>query len=155
MDATAQDRSHYQRPGLLTRRAVNPLVMAITRLGISLRGGRVLEVRGRSSGVVRQVPVNLLGHDGHEFLVAPRGETEWVRNVRAAGGHLDLVVGRRRHHYVAIELADAAKPPVLRAYLTRWQAETRVFFGGVGSDATDEQLRGLAPAHPVFEIRPA
>ena len=113
---------------------------------------RSLEVPGRRSGVVRRVPVNLLVVDGAEYLVAPRGETEWVRNVRAAGGELDLVLGSRREHRRAEELADADKAPLLRAYLRRWKAEVGIFFGGVGPDATDEELLAIAPRHPVFRL---
>jgi hypothetical protein len=94
--------------------------------------------------------VNLLVFEGREYLVAPRGEAQWVRNVRAAGGELDLLVGRRRTHRVATELGDDVKIPVLRAYLKRWKAEVGVFFDGVGPDSADAQIRAIAPRHPVF-----
>ena len=86
---------HYVVPDAFTTRVVNPTVTLLTRLGVSVMGSRVLEVRGRRSGVPRRTPVNVLKvGDGH-YLVAPRGETQWVRNLRAAGvGH--LLLGRRR-----------------------------------------------------------
>jgi len=96
--------------------------------------------------------VNLLTVDQQQYLVAPRGEAEWVRNVRAADGHLDLVLGRRRDHHVATEVDDDAKVDVLRAYLRRWKAEVGVFFDGVDADASDEALRAIAPRHPVFAL---
>jgi deazaflavin-dependent oxidoreductase (nitroreductase family) len=143
---------HYREPGWFTRHVFNRMVAGLTRAGISVLGSRVLEVRGRKSGLVRRTPVNLLSLDGREYLVAPRGETEWVRNVRADGGKLDLLVGSRRQHYRAEEVADADKVDVLREYLRRWKAEVGIFFEGVGPDSTDEQIREIAPKHPVFRL---
>jgi deazaflavin-dependent oxidoreductase (nitroreductase family) len=142
----------YQRPGAVTRRFANPLLVAAMRLGISVWGSRVLEVRGRTSGEVRRTPVNLLGFEGREYLVAARGETNWVRNVRADGGRLTLILGRKRDERTVTELPDEEKPPVLRAYLRRWKAEVGMFFEGVGADSSDEELRRIAPKHPVFRL---
>jgi deazaflavin-dependent oxidoreductase (nitroreductase family) len=141
---------HYRKPGWFTRHVFNRTVAGLTRLGISVWGSRVLEVNGRTSGTPRRVPVNLLRHDGHEYLVSPRGEGQWVRNVRAAGGNLDLLLGRKRQHRVATEIADADKVEILRAYLTRWKAEVGVFFDGTSAKSSDEQLLAIAPKHPVF-----
>ncbi|MHB1519562.1 MAG: nitroreductase family deazaflavin-dependent oxidoreductase [Acidimicrobiales bacterium] len=143
---------HYREPGWFTKRVFNRAVAAATRLGVSIWGSRVLEVRGRKTGAPRRTPVNLLAVGNKAFLVAPRGQTEWVRNVRAAGGRLDLLIGRSRTHYVATELADEEKIPVLRAYLQRWKAEVGVFFDGVGPNSTDEEVAAIAPKHPVFAI---
>ncbi len=128
------------------------MVGAATRAGLSVWGSRVLEVRGRSSGQPRRVPVNLLTHEDRQYLVAPRGQAQWVRNVRAADGRLDLLLGRRREHWLATEVADADKPAVLRAYLRRWKAEVGVFFDGVTADSSAEELTRIAPRHPVFAL---
>ena len=144
--------THYRRPGFFTRRVFNPAVAGLTRLGISVWGSRVLEVPGRTSGLPRRVPVNLLDHDGRHYLVSARGHGEWVRNVRANGGRLDLLVGRRRRSYVATEVADADKVAVLRAYLRRWKAEVGVFFDGVDASSTDEAILAIAADHPVFVL---
>jgi hypothetical protein len=98
--------------------------------------------------------VNLLTLEGERYLVAPRGETQWVRNLRAAGDG-ELRVGRRTEVFRATELADADKVGVLRAYLRRWKAEVGVFFDGVGPDASDADLRRIAPNHPVFRLTTA
>jgi deazaflavin-dependent oxidoreductase (nitroreductase family) len=143
---------HYRQPGWFTKHVFNRAVAGLTRAGISVLGSRVLEVRGRKSGLPRQTPVNLLSLDGSQYLVAPRGETEWVRNVRADDGKLDLLVGRRRQHYRGHEVADADKTDILRGYLRRWKAEVGIFFDGVGPDSTDEQIRAIAPKHPVFRL---
>jgi deazaflavin-dependent oxidoreductase (nitroreductase family) len=129
----------------------NKAVAALTRAGISVWGSRVLAVRGRSSGQWRTTPVNPLTLNGERYLVAPRGETQWVRNMRAAGGG-ELRVGRRAEPFTATELADADKPAVLRAYLKRWRFEVGMFFQGVGPDAPDAKLLEIAPGYPVFRL---
>lgn len=122
-------------------------------MGISVLGSRVLEVKGRKTGVSRRTPVNLLKIESQEYLVSPRGEGQWVRNVRADDGRLDLLVGRRREHYSAVDVPDEHKVPILRAYLKRWKAEVGVFFDGVGPDSSDEAISAIAPRHPVFALR--
>jgi deazaflavin-dependent oxidoreductase (nitroreductase family) len=145
--------THYRQPGWFTRNVFNRLVARLTRLGVSIWGSRVLEAPGRKTGVPRRVPVNLLVHDGHEYVVSPRGHGQWVRNVRANDGRLDLLLGRRRTSYVAVEVADADKVEVLRAYLRRWKAEVGVFFDGVSASSTDDEIRAIASNHPAFELR--
>jgi deazaflavin-dependent oxidoreductase (nitroreductase family) len=142
--------SHYRQPGWFTRNVFNPTVAGLTRLGVSVWGSRVLEVPGRKTGEPRRTPVNLLTHEGRQYLVSPRGHGQWVRNVRANDGRLDLLLGRRRTHYVASELADAEKAEVLRAYLKRWKAEVGQFFDGVDANASDEELTAIGPRHPIF-----
>ncbi|MHB8221084.1 MAG: nitroreductase/quinone reductase family protein [Acidimicrobiales bacterium] len=143
---------HYRRPGRFTRHVFNPLVVVLTRSGISVLGSRVLEVPGRVSGRPQRVPVNLLSYEGRHYLVSARGTGQWVKNVRAAGGRLDLLVGRTRQHAVATEVADDQKPPVLRAYLRRWKAEVGVFFDGVTAESSDAELEAIGPNHPVFVL---
>lgn len=146
--------ARYRKPGWFTQHVFNHAVSWLTRSGISVWGSRVLEVVGRTSGEPRRVPVNLLSLDGNQYLVSARGTGQWVRNVRAAGGRLDLLLGRSRQHWVAVELTDGEKPPVLRAYLRRWKAEVGVFFDGVSADSSDDELRAAGPNHPVFLLRP-
>jgi deazaflavin-dependent oxidoreductase (nitroreductase family) len=143
---------HYQAPGWGTRHIANPLMAGLTRLGLSVRGSRILETTGRVSGLARHTPVNLLRLDGTDYLVAPRGETEWVRNVRASGGEIVLQLGRRRESRTAREVPVEGRVEILREYLRRWKAETGVFFGGVGPEASDEELAGIADRHPVFRL---
>lgn len=141
----------YLRPDTFTQKVFNPLVLWLTRRGLSLRGSRVLEVPGRRSGELRTNPVNLLVLGGQRYLVAPRGETEWVRNVRAAGW-CTLRVGRRAERVEPVEVADAEKPEILREYLRRWKWEVGQFFDGVGPEADDAQLLAIAPGYPVFRL---
>jgi len=83
--------------------------------------------------------------------VSPRGQTQWVRNMRAAGGG-ELRVGRRAERFTATELPDDVKPPVLREYLRRWKFEVGMFFENVTPDSPDSRLLEIAPGFPVFQI---
>ena len=127
------------------------MVAGLTRLGVSLAGSRILEVRGRTTGEPRRTPVNPLTLDEARYLVAPRGNTQWVRNLRARGDGR-LLVGRRAEEFTATEVPDDLKPPILREYLRRWKWEVGAFFGGIGPDSSDEELRRIAPDHPVFRV---
>ena len=141
----------YLEPGWFTQNVFNRAIVRLTKMGISVWGSRELRVRGRKSGEWRAVPVNLLEHDGRRYLVAPRGDTQWVRNLRVAETG-ELRVGRRVVAFRATEIADTDKVTVLRAYLKRWKMEVGVFFEGVGADATDAELLAVADRHPVFRI---
>ena len=143
--------AQYQKPDWLTKHVFNPLVMLLTNRGVSVRGSRILAVRGRKSGQIRTTPVNPLEIGGKRYLVAPRGETEWVRNLRAARGG-ELRLGRHREPIGVEELPDEAKPPILREYLRRWKTETEKFFDGVTAESPESELRRIAPRHPVFRV---
>ena len=131
---------------------MNPTVAWLARHGISLLGSRELRIVGRKSGIVRSNVVNVLDLDGRRYLVAPRGTTEWVRNLRAAGEG-ELRIGRRVEAFTPAELDDADKLPVLRAYLRKWAWEVGQFFEGVDKDSSDEELAAVAPGFPVFELQ--
>ncbi|MFI8419836.1 nitroreductase family deazaflavin-dependent oxidoreductase [Streptomyces sp. NPDC085460] len=146
--------AHVMKPGWFTVHVMNRAVAWLTRRGVSVWGSRVLAVRGRKSGAWRTTPVNVLTLDGERYLVAPRGHVQWTRNMRAVGGG-ELHLGKHVEAFTATEVSDDAKVEVLRAYLKRWKAEVGVFFAGVGPNSTDEELRAVAPKHPVFRITSA
>jgi deazaflavin-dependent oxidoreductase (nitroreductase family) len=147
---SSPEEARFKRPGWFTKNVFNPLVAWLSQRGVSLAGSRVLEVQGRKSGEWRRTPVNPLSFKGGRYLVAPRGHTQWVRNLRVSGhGRL---VGRGVEEFSASELADEEKPALLRAYLEKWKWEVGAFFEGVGPEAPDEELRRIAPDHPVFRI---
>jgi len=149
---TAEER--YIKPKHATN-IFNDAVAHLTRLGVSVYGSRVLAVRGRKSGEWRTNPVNPLRMaDGTRYLVAPRGNTHWVRNLRAVGTG-ELRVGRKVEPFTATEIADDAKPVILRAYLKHWKFEVGVFFDGVDAKAPEAKLREIAPGYPIFRIEPA
>jgi deazaflavin-dependent oxidoreductase (nitroreductase family) len=141
----------YVRPDWFTVNVFNRIVAWLTRIGVSVYGSRVLAVRGRKSGEWRTTPVNVLIFHGERYLLAPRGVTEWVRNIRVSGTG-ELRVGSRREPISVVEIPDAEKPPILRAYLKKWAFEVGIFFEGVGADAPDSKLLEAAPKHPVFRL---
>jgi deazaflavin-dependent oxidoreductase (nitroreductase family) len=145
--------SHYKRPDWFTRNVMNHFLNLLMRLGISVWGSRVLEHKGRKSGELHRTPVNPLMYEARQYLVAARGETEWVRNVRAADGEVTLYLGRHGLQRTAIEIPESERTPILRAYLQRWKFEVGMFFQGVGPDSTDAEFEAIAAKHPVFILR--
>ena len=140
----------YDEPNRVAR-AANALIRALAELGISIAGTRSLRVRGRKTGKFRGVVVNVLTVDGVDYLVSPRGTTQWVRNVRAAGV---VEVGPRWHRRAvrATEVADPAKADLLRRYLDRWYWEVKGHIAGLTPDSGDDELRAAAPSIPVFAL---
>jgi deazaflavin-dependent oxidoreductase (nitroreductase family) len=151
--AGTMDGGRYIRPGWFTRNIFNRAVRWLTRRGLSVQGSRELRVVGRASGEVRTTVVNLLQVDDRHYLVAPRGATQWVRNLRSAGTG-ELRVGRRVQPFRAQELADDMKAPVLRAYVKRWGWEVGQFFEGVSKEPTEQELATIAAGFPVFAVVP-
>jgi len=145
--------SRYVEPGWFTRNVFNRSVRRLTRWGMSVAGSRELRVRGRSSGEWRTTPVNLLTLDGARYLVAPRGVTQWVRNIRVTPA-AELRIGRRTEPFRAEELADEDKVPALREYVRRWGWEVGTFFEGIDKNSTDADLARIAPGFPVFRVLP-
>ena len=138
-------------PGWTTKHIFNPIVAGLTRIGVSLVGSRVLEVLGRKSGEWRSTPVNPLDFEGERYIVPPRGETHWVRNLRASGEGR-VLKGRKTEEFTATELPDDEKLPLLCAYLKKWAWEVGAFFQGVGADAPDEDPHRIAPRVDPAEI---
>ena len=145
--------ARYEEPNRAAQ-AANTLIRWLAELGISIAGTRALRVRGRKSGKKRGVVVNLLTVDGVGYLVSPRGNTQWARNVRAAGV---VEVGPRwRSQFARVsEVEDAAKPELLRSYLARWYWQVKDYVGGLTPDSNDEQMLAVAPTIPVFALAPA
>ncbi|MEU0989816.1 nitroreductase family deazaflavin-dependent oxidoreductase [Streptomyces sp. NPDC005953] len=141
---------HYIAPNRVDT-AMNKAIAWLARHGVSLMGTAELSVRGRTSGEWRSVPVNPLPYEGGPYLVSARGESHWVRNMRAAGGGR-LTVGRKVRQFTATELTDEEKPVVLRTYLERWGWEVGRFFGEVNAKSSDAELLSAAHRHPVFRI---
>jgi deazaflavin-dependent oxidoreductase (nitroreductase family) len=150
-DRPTSDDGSYQKPQWFTRHVFNNLVVLATKLGISVWGSRILRVRGRRSGRWYETPVNVLAYGGRRYLVAPRGETQWVRNIRGTSTG-ELCVGRRRELIRVREVPDAEKLPIVREYLRRWSWEVGQFFHGVGPGASDAVLAEVSQRHPVFAI---
>ena len=132
-------------------RAANALIRWLAECGISIAGTRALRVPGRKTGKSRGVVINVLTVDNVDYLVSPRGNTQWVRNVRAAGA-VETGPRWRRRRLRATEVADSAKPELLQRYMDRWYWEVKGHIAGLTPDAGDEQLRAAAPSIPVFTL---
>lgn len=144
--------TRYEEPNRAAR-AANRVIRWLAEAGISIAGTRALRVRGRTTGKPHAVVINLLTVDGVDYLVSPRGNTQWARNVRAAPV---VEVGPRWHRRSlrASEVEDAAKPEVLRRYLARWYWQVKDYVAGLTPDSSDEQFRAAASAIPVFALTP-
>ncbi len=146
-----QSGPRYLRPGALTNRVLNPAMAWLVRHGMGFKGAAILEVRGRTSGEPRTTPVNPLSLGDERYLLAPRGETAWVRNIRAVGGGA-LITRRGREEFGVVELAHDEKLPIIRAYLEEWAWEVGVFFEGLSAKSTDDEVRAVASGFPVFRL---
>lgn len=134
-----------------TARAANALIGWLAELGISIAGTRALRVRGRKTGKSRGVVVNVLRVDGVDYVVSPRGNTQWVRNVRAAGV-VDVGPRWRRRRLRITEVADPAKADLLKRYLDRWYWEVKGHIAGLTPDSGDDEIHAAAPSIPVFAL---
>jgi deazaflavin-dependent oxidoreductase (nitroreductase family) len=131
--------------------AFNRLVGWLVGLGLMPANFYVLEVAGRKSGRIYSTPVDLLSHGGRTYVVAPRGETQWVRNARASGV-VTLRRGRTSERHTLRELGDDEKPEILKAYLDAYKRQVQRFFPlEAGSPAA--AFRPLAARYPAFELR--
>ncbi|MET7448627.1 nitroreductase family deazaflavin-dependent oxidoreductase [Streptomyces sp. NPDC005508] len=142
---------YYLRANAFAQR-MNSVIDWLARHGVSLLGSAEMSVRGRKSGRMQRIPVNPHHHDGAQYLVSARGHSQWVRNMRAAGGG-ELKVGRRVRTFTAVEIADdEQKVRIVRAYLKRWGWEVNQYFQGITASSTDAELLAACPDHPVFRI---
>jgi deazaflavin-dependent oxidoreductase (nitroreductase family) len=142
--------TQYQEPNRLER-AGNTVIRWLAELGISIAGTRALHVAGRKTGKPRSVVINLLTVDGVDYVVSPRGNTQWARNVRAAGVVETGPRWRRRRATVS-EVVDDAKPEILRRYLARWYWQVKDYVGGLTPESGDDELRAVGAQIPVFAL---
>jgi len=148
MDSTP---APFLQPSRLER-LFNRLFGFLVGMGIGPSYNYLLQVQGRKSGRVYSTPVNMLDFKGKRLLVAPRGETQWVRNARASG-HVWLKRGRSRHRFTLRALDDREKPEILKEYLNRYRMAVRRYFK-VSADEPTEAFSGIASEYPVFELIP-
>lgn len=143
--------AYYQAPDAAAR-AFNAVIRALAEVGVSIAGTRAIRVRGRKSGAMRSTVVNVMTVDGVDYLISPRGNTQWARNARAAGW---LEMGPRwRHTPIPVsDVADDAKPALLKRYLDRWYWEVKGHVAGLTPESSPEELRAAAPLIPVFALR--
>jgi hypothetical protein len=146
---------HYRAPGFLSRRLLNPVVAALAERGAPVGGAVVLAVPGRVTGQVRTVPLTPVTIDGRRYLISPRGETDWVRNLRAAGGIGALRTGGEPERVRAVEQGVEAAVPVLQAYVRGLGRGAGLLFDDITAGSTETEVAAAAPRHPVFELTAA
>ena len=140
----------YHEPDWFTRNMFNPFVAVLHKLGLSVQGSQTLAVRGRKSGEMRTNPVNPFELNGRTYLLAPRGTTQWVRNMRVAKEG-ELRSGRKARHFTAEEVPDKDKLPLMRLYMDKWSWEVKGFLG-IDAKASDEEIKRILPDHPAFVL---
>jgi deazaflavin-dependent oxidoreductase (nitroreductase family) len=145
------EQAYFKKPDWFTANILNPVVKGLHRLGIDVAGSQTLAVRGRKSGEIRTNPVNPFELDGRTYLLAPRGTTQWVRNLRAAGGEGELRSGQRSRRFHAEEVPDAEKLPLMRLYMDKWSWEVRAYLE-IEPNAPDEEVERILPDHPAFVL---
>ncbi len=133
------------------QRIANSVFRTMTRLGIGAHYRQILTARGRKTGALRSTPVDVMDLAGSQWLVAPYGTSNWVRNVRASG---EVFLTRRRHteRFRAEEVTGSAAVPALRTYISKVRV-TRPYFDAT-AESSEEELLAEVPEHPVFRLTP-
>jgi deazaflavin-dependent oxidoreductase (nitroreductase family) len=151
-------RTEYRPPATWYQR-LNRLGVPLTSLGLAPRDAVTLEVRGRKSGKLRRIPILRTHYQNADYLVALAGESQWVRNVRAADGH--AVIRRRKTRPIRLEeLPMADRPAIIAAYLraglersgAKANAKQARYYFGLGPDPSIDDIRTIAEYYPVFRI---
>src|SRR5205809_343177 len=135
------------------QRVFSRLFGRLVGLGLAVDDGYVLEVGGRKGGRLYSSPVDVLEHGGRRFLMAGRGETQWVRNARASG-EVTQRKGMRGEACRLRALSDAEKPEVLKAYLDRFKMTVQRYFP-IPAGSPVERFAPVAAGYPVFELKAA
>jgi len=152
-------RADYRPPAAWYQR-LNHIGVPLTSLGLAPRDAVTLEVRGRTSGKPRRIPILRTPYQGDDYLVALAGEAQWVRNVRAASGQ--AVVRRRGAKQVRLEEVQPADgTAVIAEYLRRGRersgeaaaAKQARYYFGLESEPKLEDIEAIAAYYPVFRIR--
>jgi deazaflavin-dependent oxidoreductase (nitroreductase family) len=128
------------------------ILTAFVWIGVIRGPFYILEVIGRKSGKSISLPVDLLDFEGRRYLVCARGNSNWVRNARAAG-QVVLARAMRRRRYAVRELPPPMRPPILKAYLDRFANQVQRFFP-VQKGSPVDSFNPLAVRYPVFELQP-
>jgi deazaflavin-dependent oxidoreductase (nitroreductase family) len=133
-------------------RVFNRIFGFLVGLGLGFSHNYLLQVRGRKSGKIYSTPIDLLELGGKRFLVAPRGDTQWVRNAEAAG-EVTLKKGSKRQKFGLRAVSDQEKPEILKAYLDQFRREVQRYFP-VPAGSPVEAFRELVQSYPAFELIP-
>jgi deazaflavin-dependent oxidoreductase (nitroreductase family) len=139
----------YHKPSGFVK-AMNGFFGRLASWGLIPGGTALLQVKGRRSGQIRSTAVTWVEYEGQRYLVSPRGNTEWARNVKAAGGEAVLKHGKSDAVRLE-ELPVEQRAPIIQAYLKKTARVTKREFG-IEPDSSIEEFQRIAPDHPVFRI---
>jgi deazaflavin-dependent oxidoreductase (nitroreductase family) len=142
----------FREPSALER-LFNKAFGALVGWGLGPRGYYLLQVKGRRTGRVYSMPVIVLEIGGSMFLVAPRGRTQWARNVEATPD-VTLARGSLRPVYRVRAVPDDEKPPVLSVYLERFRSVVQRYFP-LPAGAPPAAFAPIAARYPVFQLQPS
>src|SRR5438128_4178991 len=134
----------------------NPIARRLLAAGVPMGPNVLITVRGRKSGLPRTTPLTIVEISGRRWLMAPYGEVNWVRNLRAAG-RATITVGRRKEEVTAVELGPTEAAGVIRDVLAPHARRSRLgswFVRGVDKSDIDHREEA-AEGRPVFELHPA
>lgn len=146
----AESKESFRKPSLIER-VFNRIFGVLVGLGGGLAHNYLVQVRGRKSGRIYSTPVNLLETEKSRYLVSPRGNTQWVRNLRN-NGELSLKKGPKIQRYRVRELANSEKPILLRQYLSRYRKTVQRYFS-ISPDSGLDAFADVADFYPVFELK--
>jgi len=139
------------QPANLVERLFNRAFGWLIALGLAPANFYLLDVKGRKSGRTYSTPVDLLAYGGRDYLVAPRGRTQWVRNAEASATVTLRQKGSSRR-YTVREIPPHERAPILKAYLDAYRAQVQRFFP-VEAGSPVEAFEPLVERYPAFELR--
>ena len=129
----------YLKPPWFTARIFNPIAMAT---GIS--NTETLTVTKRGSRQPQKIPVVTVDVGGTKYLVSTRGESQWVKNLRA-NPQVSLTAKAGTTKYTAREIPEADRQPILTAYREKAGKVVEGYFRKLPHESD----------HPVFALTPA
>ncbi len=143
-------------PGFVAR--FNPIAQRLLGAGVPLGPNALITIRGRKSGFDRTTPVALVELDGRRWVLGTFGETNWVRNLRAAGA-ATLTIGGKRERVHAAELskqeAAAYYTDVLGPYGRHLRFRRFLLKSILRAGEMLDDPVAAAEHHAVFELTPA
>ncbi len=124
-----------------------------SELGWFAKTCSTLQVRSPRTGRLSSTVLVVASHQGQRYVVSMLGEgSEWVRNVRAAGGRA-LIKSGRSHSVFLIEVPPEQRAPILKAW-SQIASSGRQHLP-VPHDAAVAAFATIAADYPVFRIDPA
>lgn len=132
-------------------KVLNRPVVALQGLGLVFGPTQVISIPGRKSGKLRTTPVSPVTVDGALYIISVYGETDWVKNARAAGWAI-LSRGRKQERVALTELSLEERTSVLRELQRQVPLAVRFYRLRFGVENDPEAFAALAPRCPAFRI---